>query len=352
MWDVVIAPIFAVIVTLVCGKFYYKHEITKLEMLASVVVGSLISVGIYFLLVMASLQQTEIWNGVVEDRIKKSVSCEHSYEVCTGSGDKKSCTTMYEHFEDYDWIVQTNVGDVKIKRVDDQGSKTPPRWFRTNIGEPASVEHYYTDYLKGNSGSMFHVDPDVAEHWKESVYQYPNVYDYYRVQRVLENGEHTQLANQINSYLNEKLITLGESHQVNIIVVLTEHPRSFFNVQMQAWEGGKKNDVILFYGLNGDKISWFQSTSFFEGFGNNQMHSLLRQQSVNKEMNLDVIKSAVSTIETQFVRNPMENNKYMLLSYDAPWWVILLSVLLSSLVSGVISWAAGNNTIRSARRYS
>ncbi len=343
MWDVVIAPIFAVLATLICGKLYYKHHITLVEMIISIIVGTVVSVGIYYLLVFASLASTEVWNGVVTSKERKEVSCEHSYEVCSGSGDKKSCTTHYEHFEDYDWYVHTNVGRVEIRRVDDQGVKTPSRWASAIVGEPASVEHWYTDYVKGNAGSIFHPDENQIVHYEDRVFMYPEVYDYYRMSRVLYHSlEYREIASQLNHYLNAELIKMGSSHQVNIIVVITNYPQSFFTAQMAAWEGGRKNDLILMYGMDKGNIRWFESTSFFGGFGNNDLHSKLRQISVNKPLELDTVRSAVKAIDEMFVRNPMENNKYMLLSYDAPLWVILLSSLLAALSSAALSWLMGN----------
>lgn len=343
MWDVFIAPIIGVVVTLIAGKLYYKHEITWVEMTLSVSIAAIISVGVYMLLVFASLQETEVWNGKVTSKYRDEVSCEHSYEICSGSGEKRSCTTYYEHDYDYDWVIATTVGNLKVRRIDDQGRKEPSRFTYTKIGEPASIEHYYTDYVKGNADSIFHVDPQVYNHWKEDLFLYPTVYDYYRYDRVLvHDTKYLGLADQIKFYLNEELKTMGASHQVNLIVIITDRPTSFAAAQKFAWSGGRKNDVILFYGVRDNKIVWFDSTSFFDGFGNNAMHSMLRQEAVQKEMNLDRVKESVQIIKQSFVRNPMESKKYMLLSYDAPWWVILLSTMISIFCSVGLSALMGN----------
>lgn len=338
MWDVFIAPIVGMLVTIAAGKIYYKHEITKVELLISVVLSTLISVGIYYALVFASLQEDEVRNGRVIGKYRDVVACEHSHRVCTGSRDKKSCTTYYDHDHDYDWIVSTTVGNVEIRRIDDQGVLEPSRYKHAKVGEPASIEHMYTDYVKGNADSIFHVDPKVYEHWKEDLLLYPSVYDHYRFDRVLyHDSKYAGLAEQSKRYLDEELKTMGASHQVNIIVVITDKPISFASAQKYNWNGGRKNDVILFYGVRDSKVVWFDSTSFFDGFGNNAMHSMLRQESVKKDMNLDRIKDAVNIIKEDFVRNPMESKKYMLLSYDAPWWVIITSVVMSIISSMLLS---------------
>lgn len=344
MWDVFIAPCVAVLVTLVLGKLYYKHEITVVESLLSIVLATVASIGIYYALVLTSMQQTEIWNGEVTGKYRMAVPCEHSYEVCSGSGDNKTCTTHYRHHEDYDWVVETTVGDLTIQRLDEQGVKTPPRWKRVIIGEPAATEHWYTDYVKGNADSIFHVDPNVYQHWESDLVSYPRVLDYYRMQRVITTYTSDQVfEQQVNAYLNEELKSMGASHQLNIVVIFTKFSSSYANALKYYWEGGRKNDVILFYGVDdNNKVKWFDSTSFFDGYGNNQMHALLRMESVGKDLNLELIKHGVDIIGSNFVRNPMESNEHMLLSYDAPWWVITLSILLSSLVSGGLSWLFGN----------
>ena len=63
-------------------------------------------------------------NGAVTKKFKDTVSCSHSYScncrtVMSSDGKTSStqCDTCYEHSEDYDWVVVSNIGKTYIGRI-------------------------------------------------------------------------------------------------------------------------------------------------------------------------------------------------------------------------------------------
>lgn len=291
----------------------------------------------------------QVFNGYVTNKKQTTVSCEHSYQCrcrtvksCSGSGENKSChtseecDTCYEHPYDYDWDVMTTVGDIEIRRVDRQGSMMPPRWKLVEIGDPASIEHMYLNYLK-NTDSLFSYNQELFADQLKQIPDYPRVFDYYRYNRII-NQSGVDISGW-NSFLNEKLKTLGVEKQVNIVLYLTKQSMDFSDAVLYKWKGGKKNDIILFYGIGTDNsVEWFRGYTIGDGIGNQELLVGLRNQSVGSVMSLDVLKKNVELIEQKFKRVEMKQFKYLSDQKNIPIWFVLLCVLLSGVItaSGVL----------------
>lgn len=214
----------------------------------------------------ANTHDVEVWNGRVTNKAQVRVSCSHSYpcncrQVCTGSGKDQSCSTVcdtcYEHSFDYNWEVYTSNGEeIAIARVDSQGVHTPPRWASTQVGEPTSVTHAYTNYIKASPDSLFRHQGSSAK-YAGQIPTYPNgVYDYYRLDRFVSMGVAADVG-AWNTALSDLNADVGAPRQANVVVVLTRQPRDWFYALQEAWIGGKKNDVILVIGVDADgKPAW------------------------------------------------------------------------------------------------
>lgn len=201
----------------------------------------------------------QVLNGEVTRKAKERTSCTHSYScncrtVCSGSGSTQSCSTScdtcYEHDHDYDWVVYTSVGEIHIDRVDSQGARTPPRWDKASIGEPASIKDSYYNYIKANPTSIFNT-ADMKT--VGAVPGYPvHVHDYYRVNRVLNFGSEFSPDRRLNDLLNEGLRKLGPSKRVNIGVIFHKEDNSFIERVRVSHLGGKVNDVYVFINVDSD----------------------------------------------------------------------------------------------------
>lgn len=345
--------LFPSLISVFIWKLVWKHEITTKEIMigcgAALATSILLSV-VVNVAKFASMHDVEILNGYVESKQRTRVSCEHSYQcncvtICSGSGKNRSCSqscsTCYEHGNDWDWDVKTTVGSVTINRVDRRGSKEPPRWTAVQINEPASRPHSYINYLKGSKDSLLHVKKETLAQYKDKLFSYPSVHDYFKVKTVI-NKSSLKLTNE-EQYIREKLRTMGRAKQVNIVAVFTDEDKIFYEALLSHWGGVKKNDVVMMFGMSGTEVEWFKSTSFADGMNNRELHIKLRQALQDKEYDFDLFKSAVALIESDFNRIPNSKFEYMVENVKPPTWLVVLNVIINLIITGFISYRLANN---------
>lgn len=250
----------------VCTFIFGGKQVTVKELLMQMGVQLLI-VGIAVACIYhRNISDTELWHGRVAEKKKETVSCRHGYpcnchEICSGSGKDRSCythcDTCYEHTWDYDWMVYTtNRESIEIDKIDSQGVQEPPRWTQVKIQEPTAVTHSCINYIKAAPDSLFR-HSGLVQKFQSSIPTYPlNVYDYYKVDRVVSEVALPDMANW-NQALMELNADLGAKKEVSAaLVILKDKPHDFFYALEQAWTGGKRNDSILVVNLSGDTITW------------------------------------------------------------------------------------------------
>lgn len=330
--------------------FYHRttHEPKETLIATGIVVfvSCFLQAGVYTGLSLGSSGDVEILNGYVTGKERNKVSCSHSYECmcyystsCSGSGSNRvcsqirHCSTCYEHSHDFDWDVHTTVGGIEIDRIDRQGLREPPRWTQVQVGEPASREHSYMNYVLGNKDSLFsRSDQQFAERFKDKIPKYPSVYDYYRVSRVLNVSGLSLPTTYWNDYLNNTLKTLGAAKQVNIVWVVTSgQPIEYFQGLVYAWSGGKKNDVIVVTDITKDmKINWGRSTSFADGMNNRELHSRNGMTLTGHDMGIGVFSEVASNISKGYNRVEMKEMEYLKWR-DLKTWEVIVVVLVGCL---------------------
>lgn len=348
-------------------KYKYSHEITTKECLyhfLAVCVSIAIMMGVTYASVYASMADTEILNGKVLSKSRhvewcnsQSSSCKHYtwHEKCSYYTDskgkrQKSCESykVFDYLYEVDWRVKTSVDSHEIERVNRQGTRVPPRWEMIQIGDPASTEHTYINYLLGNEESLFHekeYQRDYTEEYKKSLPEYPEVYDYYRVNHVLNLTSHNVTG--YNDYINSALRDMGAAKQVNILLVLypvkdAELPKAILG----KWRGGKKNDVIMFAALDdAGSVRNFSSTSFAQGSNNELLHSKLRMDAMSEKMSLDLVQILVKDIDQNFKRLPNAEFEYLKYKLEPSLWVVILCSILAAVSSLVVGNYMRNNNL-------
>lgn len=331
------------------GAFIFLKGITWKEF-ACIVGAQLVVAGSSAGIVScANTHDTEVWNGVVTGKQQVSVPCSHSYqcnchEECSGSGKNRSCSThcdtCYEHFNDYDWDVYTsNKESITISRVDRQGVSAPPRWTATKMGEFTSVEHSYTNYIKASPGTLFR-HQGLKEKYAGSLPSYPqNIYDYYRLNRVVTVGFSLPDERAWNYDLSKINSDLGWLKQVNIIVVLVkDKPDDWYYALEEEWVGGKKNDAILVVGVDGDlKPQWAQVMAWTT----NEMFKVKLRDDVMAMPSLthSALMTTISTdVNQTYVRKPMKDFEYLSsqITPSTTEWVI--TMIIGLLVAIGLVW--------------
>ena len=320
---------------------YFKTKLWPLFCVSAIVISGTI-------LLVAQLSvfgDIEILNGKVTSKTRDVVDCEHDYQcnctqICStvGKGNSsctKVCQTCYEHDYDVDWTVHTTVGNYTIDRLDRQGLKKPGRWDIVKTGEPASTTHVYQNYILGNKDSLFNKTKEMDF---TGIPDYPKIYDYYRVNHVI-NQTSLDVVNE-TAYINDRLKDDGAKKQVNVVVILTYSNQEFFEKLKNKWLGFKKNDLIMVYGLNKDNtLSWFEGGTFADGMKNKDMLNSLRANIISKPLN---IKEDYDYAVKYFNRIPMSEFEDLKDSYETPLWAYILAITLT-IVLNILIIKVGNN---------
>jgi len=336
IWLIVGITVVAIVAPFVM-RFVFPHHISWKEVGISVIISIIFSVVCTLVVLFGGKFNTEILNGKVVGKEQVQVSCEHSYEVCSGTGNNRVCTTYYDHNWDYDWMVRTTVGDIRISRVDRQGTEEPPRFSKVVVGEHVAMENSYVDYLKGVDSSLlyrknYRVDPDL----QKLVPNYPSVYDYYRSKPVIFRGVSANKATQeaYNLQMRNVLKEIGGSKQVNVVVVIANTDRAEFGEYLRnEWRNGRKNDQVVVIGApNFPEVSW----SYSFGWSKNQEVNPAIDYDISELDTLTPEKLAYivkSNVVREFKRRPMEEFKSYLWENKISWWVFLLVIILQVAVN-------------------
>lgn len=314
-----------------------------------------ISIGVVTLLVTAvvagskwgATQDTEIWNGkvtkkeMVDDYYQTSYSC-NCTTTCSGSGSSRSCSescdTCYTDHYTRSYDGYSTVGNWTFDSIDTEwrmrrDSFGPPASYTNcKVGEPAAREHSYTNYVQAVPQSLFHDDSTVAQDFAGKIPSYPRVHSFYKINRVLQVGVSNTHAREINSRLNQALITLGRSKQANIVVILTDikDPTYRFAVE-NAWLGGEKNDVIVIIGLDGDNIVWSDTITWALNDGNELFNVTMRDGVKNLgTMDPDTfVPFVTSTISKLYDRPEMKDYEYLEDEIEPPTWALITAIILA-----------------------
>lgn len=334
------------LIVLIVSKYMYGNKITPKEIMIHfgiILVASCIALGATYAVLYSKLSDVEILNGEVTGKYRhkeictESSSCKHYtwHERCTrNSKGERSCTSykVFDYVYEVDWYVQSTVGEFEIERVNRQGTIEPNRYTIAKKGDPASAEHRYVNYLFADEHSLFAsktFSEQYDEDYQKGIPNYPNVYDYYNVSHVVNKSKASDAGYE--KYLRDKLRTMGEEKQVNIVVVMYDYRDvKFVDATISKWRGGKKNDVIMFFGVDDSgNVKAFDSTSFAQGMNNEALHSKMRMDAINEKLSLDLVKIQVDNINTLFNRLPNQEFEYMKYTIEpAKWVIILISIVL------------------------
>lgn len=331
------------------AKRIWHTTINWQEMAWNIVIVVIAVTAVWQLGKYGQTSDTEIWNGQVvsKDRAHghyiRTYSC-NCREVCSGFGDDRSCSTecdtCYEDRYTVTWSAVTTVGNVTFDHKDSTSrsvyrSPDPLSYTRCILNEPASREHSYTNYVKAVPESLFNNDRALAEAFKDNIPQYPRVYDFYRLNRIIEVG--AQLPEKVRSALSDgisnELRMLGPAKEVNVLVIVTSiADPSYRHAVENAWIGGKKNDVVIFLGIRADgAIVWTDVMTWALNSGNELFHVKMRDGlkaigAVDPEKMAPFI---AETIAAHYKRPHMKDYAYLKDAIEPPLWVIIIAILLS-----------------------
>lgn len=318
-------------------------------------------------------RDTEVLNGFVTGKeinrftcpINTSNPCENGYDCnCRpvtyqcGSDSKGNptyctrieCDTCYKYEWEQNFFVDSSLqGEraYKISRVDEQGAVTPPRWSQTHRGDPVSITNSYTNYIIGAVDSIFAQDGTAEAKYKTKIPAYPlGIYDYYKIDRLVTVGN-VKLDKKVwNEQISRVLVNVGPEKQANIVVVVAEGVQmDFANAVRRAWRGFKKNDIVVFVGVDAaGNMTWTRTMSWSkESIVDVKMEATIIEQFDGKPLEPMAFMKIVKDVSlSHFKRRSMEEFEYLkaeakMSGGQKVWFGIILVLLQALSAFGLLS---------------
>lgn len=346
--EYILALIAVPVIWIIASKFIFPHNISNKEI--GIQFGiTIFFVGILYMVSTASLtSDVELLNGEITGKDSVRVSCSHSYDchckwVTRGTGKNKrrvkKCDTCYRHNFDVNWEVYSTVGNFQVSRVNSQGNIMPPRWNAVVVGEPASTEHAFTNYIKGAKLSMFNYkNEELDAKFAPLIPKYPQVYDYHRVKRVFAMGIDVPNVPQMNYVLNALLKKVGPEKQANIVVVIVNTLDQGYRYALErAWVGGKQNDIIVILGVTKyPTIDWVDTITIGKNSGNELLQVKMRDQltalqSINNSA--IIINEIAAVVQSDYKRKSMKDFEYLEKEIQPSQTALVVMFILTLLVN-------------------
>lgn len=278
---------------------------------------------------------------------RNGYSC-NCYTVCTGTGNNRSytthCDTCYRYPWERNWMVSTNVhkGELQISRIDKQGALEPPRWSAIRIGDPASNSQGYRNWVKASASSLFKASERDVERYKNILPNYPEIYDYYKVDRFVTPNLKFENASQWNDAISQILVKLGPSNQLNLLLIVVEGaPRDYAYAVRRHLTGFKKNDGVMVIGLNKGVIEWAEVLSWSKAaIFNVELRNYWEDKRGTYFTSLDpyTTMEEISVISKLFQRRPMKEFEYLRGDILPPVWLIWTTFILMGLLVGGLGY--------------
>lgn len=271
---------------------------TSVAALVSAVVMSMLVLACGYGSIALQTSDVEILSGQVTGKSRVHGHYEKRHESCTTTNGKQTCRVWYEDRYTVTWDIATTLGSINVDSLDSSSQRVykepdPQAYAAAYVGEPAAKESRYRNYLKGIPKEFLYNDhmastPEALA----KVPSYPHVHSLYKISRVIDLDGVSIPAQtaHFNKMIAERLKTLGASKEVNIIVLLGNWDDTFQYAIRERWDGGKKNDVIVYMGIEDGKIQ----EARVQTWGKNELFSLRLQDALIELKTLD--DSAMTTI--------------------------------------------------------
>lgn len=312
---------------------------------------------------------TEIWNGQITSKARvhgsyvRSYSC-HCHNVSSGSGKNQSsheeCDTCYEDHFTVKWGCASNVGDFTIDSADLTSRAVyllpdPNRYTTIKVGDPASTSHFYTNYIKAVPESLFRpLEGSLKTQFAGMIPAYPgNVYDFYKVDRVLPVGVSIPNLQEWNDKLSVVLKTLGPAKQANVVIVVVKSndPNYFYALQ-DAWLNGKKNDIVVTIGAPDfpKKAAWVNVMALAQDaiFQVKMRDDILALDDLTAD---SVITAIGKETSATFKRKRMRDFEYLDAEIDPPTWIMIVAMIVVFLLYAGGLFAVYKNYVPRRFRY-
>ena len=272
-------PLVASIVLLIAlylkQKYYgtrRSHYATPIQQVLLLKTGGALILGVMAVAILfysgvnSKTTDVQIFNGEVVSKDRIHDSYVESYQcncrtVTSGSGKDQTstqvCDTCYRDHFTVSWTCRSNIGDITIEHLDELSKRVyntpdPHRYSIIQNGDPVSLSGTYTNWIKAVPDSLFKpLQTAQVQKYAGKLPTYPDqIYDYYKIDRVLGVGVNIPNIKDWNDRLSNSLRILGPTKQANVVILLTnELDAKYADALRDVWVNGKKNDIVVVMGI-------------------------------------------------------------------------------------------------------
>ena len=196
---------------------------------------------------------------------------------------------------------------------------------------PTSVAHSYINYVAAANENVIHTKvpkSEVLRLIKEGkIRNYPTLYrgtyGETELTRIIDTTGKIKDYTNLLKELNKLSVKVGKSKQANPIIYITNEDRGFKDALSQAWNMGKKNDIILILGVNDKEvIKWSDVICFTD---NTDFIVNMQNDFIDKKVNKKVIDILGKNIIKSYIRKPMKDFEYLKENITLEWyWQVLI----------------------------
>jgi hypothetical protein len=368
------------LIGLVFARVVWRNQLTASELIANCILSVLIVAGAYFTGHYQVYDDREISNGQVLSKTRSNIQCIHTHNCrCRQECDdktgnqtgKRNCRQVCEicraHPHDFDWVLNTSIGNISIpadrfmmpkgdptnpRFIDEKqtGGFTPPTLYeRAQIGDPVTQRNPVTYYRKMVPDSLWEASRGAYafSHLSNLLPTYPDtVEQLFHLNRVIEVGP-TLIENPAvwNDTLAHSLRDIGLTKQVNVIVVLANLQDENYAYALQHyWKSGKRNDVVVVLGINTyPKLQWVRvfTGAPQEGLTNRFGETLAQQLLPLPVEPTAIIQTIHEAIAQHYQRPTPQNHAELQGAIEPPVWALVIligfGVMLSLSLSFLLS---------------
>jgi hypothetical protein len=341
--------------------WFNNAEVTWLEWLGSSALSFILAGCIHFYAIKSMTADTETWNGIVDTAVHIPQWVDYHAEIRTrtvGSGKNMRTETyvVWVHSTHPEkWYVETNIGSFSI-------NSAKYNELVSKMGEQASKPGYRPDYDSGDRNDYFTQN---VNNWQEPVNKYvsfenrikaaPTVFSYGKVPEgspVFDYPDDNDLfvsnrllghANAINKLKFDQMNgRLGPKKFVNVIVCgFIDGSVSLGTLQESKFIGGKKNDLVICYGIdsNKQKVSWAYVFGWTE---KDLVKRNIESIMLNNVINDGILPLIEKEIEDNYILKDWSKFDYISIPIPGKYYAYFLIFMVITQV-GYYIWAFNND---------
>lgn len=368
IWGALLIPVIAAAIL----YFKFNRFVTWWELLLPLGASLIVIFAFKFSIEHVQCTDTEYWTGYGQyaeyyEPWDEEVACQHPIT------DNKGNTIGHMHVYDVDyhpacWYIHSNAdGDLSISKSHFEqlavrwhnrkyehvsrfvtyhtlhGQKYVTRWDNDDKTiEICTTTHHYQNRILASESIFGFAPVDKEDKKNYQLVDYPETKSYFGIPSILGDGGPTTAS--ANAKLCKINAHLGREKQIRIwIVNFIDQPLEAGIQQMNYWQGGNKNELILCIGQDVEhKVTWGHVFSWteVEGLKIDCRNAITDQEG--KTLNLNkLIDEIIPKVQEQWQRKHFKDFDY--LSVEPPWWAVLLTYLATIGVNvGVCIWAIKN----------